>query len=264
MPKLKFILISFLILLSVLVSIAKADVFNISYGSDNNQSFDFYEPNEASDILIVFVHGGGWVLGSKNRYGDITKYFARQGLSAINMNYRLAPKWKYDAPLQDIASVLKIVASRREQFKLNSNYKVALMGHSAGAHLISLFALKESEYGINNVDYAIGIAGPYDLESSKNPRRRKRLMDAFLGDIPRSEASPVRQAREGDYTKFLLIAGSDDNLVALSDIYKFTQVLNSKGIYVEQLILRGRDHGTILSGIPHGDEVARKIMEFLR
>jgi dipeptidyl aminopeptidase/acylaminoacyl peptidase len=88
-------------------------------------------------------------------------------------------------------------------------------------------------------------------------------MDAFLGDTPRWQASPIKQIKAGDHSKFLLIAGSQDNLVALSEIYKFTQALNMKGVYVEQLVVRGRDHGTILSGIPSGDEVARKIVLFL-
>lgn len=263
MIKRKRVLTYFFILFNLAVSVTCADVLDIKYGEDKNQSFDFYEPYQSADTLLIFVHGGGWVLGNKNKYGDITRYFSRRGFCAVNMNYRLAPKWKYDAPLQDIASVLKMIDSQRERFKLNPGYKIALMGHSAGAHLVTLFALKESEYGVNDVNYAIGIAGPYDLEAGSNPPRRRKLMKAFLGDTPRAEASPVKQIKAGDRTKFMLIAGDRDNLVSISEIYKFAQALNIKGVYVEQLVVAGRDHGTILSGIPSGDEVARKIVLFL-
>ena len=265
MFKEKIILVLFFILFTASSAIAAAGIprantlKDIRYGNDKNQSFDLDQPSGLSDLLIVFVHGGGWSKGDKEKYvGRITKYFAKQGFSAVNMNYRLAPEWKYDAPLRDIASVLKSIDADKEKFSLKANYKIALMGHSAGAHLVALFAVKESFYGVDNIDYVVGFAGPYDFEAfTSRPRRN------FLGDTPAKEASPLAQAKKGDQTKFLLITGKNDIMVSPDQTYAFSEALNSKGIYNETLTVKGKGHLTIITGIPRANNVAKKILEFM-
>lgn len=238
---------------------------NIEYGEDENQKLDFYFKEEESDKLIVIVHGGAWVLGDKSQFTQVAKFFARSGYSTVNMNYRLTPEWKYDAPLVDISTVLKMVEADKSKFKLKDDYKIILLGHSAGAHLVCLYSLKEQNYDTRNVDYAIGLAGLYDLTMTMDEKDKKliqQILDTFMGDIPIADASSVDQIKENDSTQFLLLLGDEDELVSQDQMNSFETALEKNNVYVETRAVEGRNHNSLFNKIPFNDEVAQKIIEF--
>lgn len=241
------------------------NAFNVKYGDkDKNQVFDFYTSGNETETLMVIVHGGGWTMGDKKQLSSISEFFAEQGYSVINMNYRLAPDWKYDAPLQDIASVLKLVNSNTSKYGLKNDYKIALLGHSAGAHLTALYSLKEADYDTKEINYEIGLAGPYDLEEIKDQPLISKAVDSFLDKTPRSEASAPNQVKTNESTKFLLFNGDQDALVPVFQMQNFEKALKDKNAYVETYVIPGRNHGSLISSIPQsGDEVGDRILNFL-
>lgn len=242
-------------------------IFNIRYGTAPLEIFDFYPPfgDENSDTLVVFVHGGAWVAGDKNYFTSSAVFFALKGYSVVNMDYRLAPTWTYPAQLNDITSVLNYVNLRREEFKLNPNYKIVLVGHSAGGHLVDLYGVRENDYGGVNVNEVVSLAGPTDLVSYyQSEENIDPFLDAFLGNTSKEEASPSKNVPQGENTKYLLILGGADPLVPQNQVTIFENALKEKGAYVETLIVPGRDHNSIYNQIPQNDRVAQKILEFIQ
>ena len=82
---------------------------NISYGSHGKWSLlDVYYPDGTAEALptIVSIHGGGYVYGTKEIYRRYGMDMARRGFAFVNFNYRLAPKWKFPAPLWDTNDVM--------------------------------------------------------------------------------------------------------------------------------------------------------------
>ena len=63
----------------------------ISYGSDKNQYYFYYEPTKVlSDKIIVWIHGGGWNAGTPEDFDYMGQRFADEGYRFISMGYRLS------------------------------------------------------------------------------------------------------------------------------------------------------------------------------
>jgi acetyl esterase/lipase len=243
------------------------DALNVSYGSEKGQVYDFYASKEKSDTLIVIVHGGAWVLGDKGQFTPMSKFFASKGYSVINMNYRLAPKFTYPAPLEDMATVLGLVKADPAKFNLKDNYKVAMMGHSAGAHLVSLFGVTESKYGADNATYVVSLAGPDDMTTTAATydlkQTSKDAFYSFMGKASVADVDPTKQVQAGEKTEYLLLLGDKDPGVKPFNVENFEKALKDNGATVYSWIVPGRDHNTLVSGIQNDDEVAKAILKFL-
>lgn len=115
---------------------------NISYGQFGEDSLlDVYYPEGTTGPLptIVSIHGGGYVYGSKEIYRRYGMDMARRGFAFVNFNYRLAPKWKFPAPLADTNAVLEWVTQNHHRYHLDPQ-RIILVGDSAGAQLASQYA----------------------------------------------------------------------------------------------------------------------------
>lgn len=115
---------------------------NIPYGTDNVwQSLDVYRPRGASIALpvIISVHGGGWIYGTKEVYQFYCMDLCRRGFVVVNSNYRLAPEHPFPAQLEDTASVFAWTVSNAARYGIDTN-RVYAVGDSAGAHILALFA----------------------------------------------------------------------------------------------------------------------------
>ena len=69
--------------------------------------------------VIISVHGGGYVYGSKEVYQFYAASLCRMGFAVINYNYRLAPKYKFPAPLEDLNAVISWLLENRKEYPLD-------------------------------------------------------------------------------------------------------------------------------------------------
>lgn len=89
--------------------------------------------------LIVFFHGGGWVLGSVDDYHPFTATLAeRTGCAVLSVDYRLSPEHQYPAPVLDAISALKFATSHLLPLWANEGMPMIVMGDSAGATLATV------------------------------------------------------------------------------------------------------------------------------
>ena len=115
---------------------------NISYGSHGKWNLlDVYYPDGTTHPLptIVSIHGGGYVYGNKEIYRRYGMDMARRGFAFVNFNYRLAPKWRFPAPLWDTNSVMEWICKNAVRYHLDPK-QIILVGDSAGAQLASQYA----------------------------------------------------------------------------------------------------------------------------
>ena len=276
--KIILVIIVVLFLLSIFVRITRMNDRNIVAPSEDSsiekivQPFDYYVPSGGgnSDVLIVAIHGGAWIGGDKSYMMNVAKYFSKKDYSVVNMNYRLIPlsSW-FKKPvdvfdqIDDITYLLDYVEGNREDFNLENNYDIVLIGHSAGAHLSAFYGVKEFAWGNHNIDYVVGLAGPYDLNIPGTNPLSDTVREYVVRDFGVEAVSPIDNIYENDQTKYLLVLGSEDVTVPHSQLINFESELNNKGVYVESLYVQGRDHNSIFGQIPYNDVVAKKILEFL-
>lgn len=115
----------------------------VAYGSDKLQVVDVYIPPQARNApVIVMVHGGAWFLGDKAARGVVENKVTRwvpRGFIFVSVNYRMLPALDALGQSGDIARAIAYVQEHASDWGGDAS-RLILMGHSAGAHLVSLLA----------------------------------------------------------------------------------------------------------------------------
>jgi len=117
-------------------------VKNIPYANGGKYNLlDVYYPKGTSEKLpvIVSIHGGGFVYGTKEIYFHYGMYLASLGFTVVNFNYHLAPRYKFPYQLGEINQVFQWISKNAEQYYMDTN-NVFVVGDSAGAQLNSHYS----------------------------------------------------------------------------------------------------------------------------
>lgn len=114
---------------------------DLAYGDDPAQTLDLYLPAEAQDVpLVLYVHGGGWQRGDKampQMVAHKVPHWTARGFGVASINYRMLPQADVLQQADDVARALAFVQSGAAGWGADDQ-RVALVGHSAGAHLATL------------------------------------------------------------------------------------------------------------------------------
>lgn len=98
-----------------------------------------YLPTPSPDTLIVFFHGGGWVLGSVADHGPFTSRLAHfTGAAVLSVEYGLAPEHPFPGPVLDAVAALAYAGQAGEQWLGRPVQRLVAMGDSAGATLATV------------------------------------------------------------------------------------------------------------------------------
>ena len=89
--------------------------------------------------VLVWVHGGAWVAGSKNDARPYLALYANQDIAVVNVDYTLAPQAHHPQQLHELNQALAYVLQHAAKWPLDMRY-VFLGGDSAGANLVSTYA----------------------------------------------------------------------------------------------------------------------------
>ena len=135
---------------------------NVSYGSDENQVFDIYLPENrtTSTKILILIHGGSWVSGDKSDMTSIKAFISalHPNVGIVNMNYTLAGINNPPVPMQteDISMVVNYLSMNKSSLIVSDD--IGFIGLSAGAHLSLLWSYA---HDVNNqVDMVCSIVGP--------------------------------------------------------------------------------------------------------
>ena len=110
--------------------------------NDPDALLDIYRPSAVNDrpLPVVFwIHGGGYVAGSRKEVANYAKILAADGYAVVAVDYSLAPGTRYPVPIQQLSRALAFLSRNAAQLKLDSS-RFVLGGDSAGAQLASQLA----------------------------------------------------------------------------------------------------------------------------
>lgn len=116
--------------------------FKAAYGPhDKNHINIFRPPGELTQRLpvLIYFHGGGFLVGDKNGYNAICRTLSDYGYVTFNVNYRLAPKYRYIAQTQDVANAIAWIHRNATDYG-GDRQSIILAGDSAGALHASWYA----------------------------------------------------------------------------------------------------------------------------
>jgi acetyl esterase/lipase len=223
-------------------------------------ALDVYAGSEAR-AMCVFLHGGGWRLGSR-RDGpgptgpDSQALFHRmtdRGLAVASIDYRLSGEAHHPAQLDDVVAACRYLAGQGDELGVGG-LPLTLWGVSAGAHLAALCALA-SPVG-DEVSAVSCWSAPSDLLALPDDvdavggtgdrgagSRESMLLGAPLGDVPElaREASPVNHVA-ATTTSFQLVHGTADVHVPGAQSDRFAAALERAGAPVVLVRVEGADH----------------------
>ena len=195
--------------------------------------FDFFR-KQSTDILplVICIHGGGWISGSKEDVREVALLLASSGYAVACPNYRLAPLHPYPAAIDDIQAFVKAARANAAEWNIDAN-QIAAFGHSAGGHLASMAGLTGEE----KVDAVIATSAITDLTA---PREQHfaiswSFLEEFMGapyegNEPRYiEASPVSHVKRGA-PPFLIIHGEMDDIVPVAQSESLANKLAESGV----------------------------------
>lgn len=153
----------------------------LRYGPGLDERFDVFIPRAANSTLpaVLWVHGGGFVAGSREDLTNYLQVLASRGFVAIAIDYSLAPDARFPTPVRQTNRALAHIVANAEHFHIDTQ-RLFLAGDSAGAHIAAQSALV-----ISDPSYATRIGVEPGV-----PRERIRGVVLFCGPFDPIGRSP--------------------------------------------------------------------------
>ncbi len=229
---------------------------DVAYGpaGTRNHLDVWRHPDLAPDArapVVVHIHGGAWVTGSKRFQGvPLLETLARHGWVGVSINYRLSPRARWPEHLVDVKRALAWVRANIAAYGGDPGF-VAVTGGSAGGHLSAMAALtngvRDLQPGFEDADTrvqaAVPLYGAYDLTDLEGTGRRDAIDFWHRFVLEESHptehgswagASPVLAVRP-DAPPMFVIHGREDALVRVEGARLFVRRLRDAGAPVVAL-----------------------------
>ena len=114
-------------------------------------------PNSSNEILpvVMFIHGGGWVLGGFDTHERLVREIANKAnVAVVFVNYTLSPEAKYPVALEQAYAATKWVAQNGQTINVNSS-RLAVVGDSVGGNLTAALTLLAKERGGPSIRFQV-------------------------------------------------------------------------------------------------------------
>lgn len=195
---------------------------------------------------VVFLHGGGWVIGNLDTHDNICRAIARRaGAVVVSVDYRLAPEHTFPAALEDSVDATAWVADNCAALGIDPR-RLVIAGDSAGANLATVTAAKARRTGRPALALQVLVYPVADLSSFDTASHREFAEDHFLtralmewfasGYLPRAadratpDASPAFIADLGGLPPALVITAECDPLRDEGEAY--AKLMQAAGVPV--------------------------------
>lgn len=212
---------------------------------------------EPAGVVVLLVPGGGWVSADPSGLAPLAAYLADRGATVVSISYRTSSDGFYfPVPVQDVGCGLAYAATQAAGVSTDA-VTLAVVGHSAGAHLAAVAALdpeqatgQDCPFQPHAADRLIGLAGPYDIVAAAG--QAQSLFGPESPDPTQwDDGNPLRMATNRPTLPVLLVHGAADDLVPLSFSEEFAAALTAGGHPVELEVVDAVDHMSVF-----GEDVA--------
>lgn len=226
------------------------------------QRLDLYVPAEPKGPLLVWIHGGGWVGGTKSNPPGLA--VLKEGVAVASVEYRFSNEAVFPAQIEDCKAAIRWLRAHAKEYGYRPE-KVAVWGASAGGHLTALLAVtgrvKDFDVGANldqssAIQCAVDLFGPADFPAydpglptamvqRENPD--SVIAKLFGGVVSQKmelakRASPVTWVTK-DAAPMLILQGTKDPLVPADQSQRLYDKLKAAGADVTIKIFEGAGHG---------------------
>ena len=208
---------------------------------------------------LVFLHGGGWVIGNLETHDVVCRKLAHEGeMIVISVDYRLAPEHRFPAAVEDAVTATKWVAANAKGLGIDAS-RLVVGGDSAGGNLAAVVSLHARENGPKLAGQLL--VYPATDFSRKHPSHSEPetsillthtvvtwFMNNYLGDADINDwrASPARARTLADLPPAYVLTAGADPLRDEGDEYAAR--LKEAGVAVTYRHFPGQFHGFFTMG----------------
>jgi len=220
-------------------------------GADGGLPARVYRPDETGPLpTLVFLHGGGWVIGDLDTHDNTCRQLARDaGCVVLSVAYRLAPEARFPAAVDDAIAATRWAAAHLDE--LGGSDRLAVGGDSAGGNLAAVVAQTTPE----TLSAQLLIYPATDV-ASEHPSRLENgtgyfletptmewFFEQYAGDVPDIDArlSPALAEDLSGLPAAVVVTGEYDPLRDEGDAY--AAALEAAGVRVEHRRFDGMIHG---------------------
>jgi acetyl esterase/lipase len=218
----------------------------------------FQPPNgTANGSAVIICPGGGYGHLAEGHEGvEVAAWLNTRGVTAFVLKYRLAPRYRHPAPLQDAQRAIRTVRARASEWKIDSQ-RIAILGFSAGGHLASTVGTHFDEGDPKSTDLIERASCRPDLMvlcypviSLTSPFTHVGSRNNLLGNNPdvkllENLSNDKQVTRETPPT--FLFHTSMDSAVPPENSILFYLALRAKGVPAEMHIYEQGRHGVGLA-----------------
>ncbi len=239
---------------------------NLEYGRASSRAMllDLYLPEKGDKPmpLIIWIHGGAWLAGSKDGPSPALRFTA-EGYAVAQVGYRLSQEATFPAQIHDCKAAVRWLRANATKYNLDP-HKFAAWGASAGGHLVALLGtsggvaelegddndLKES----SRVQAVVDWFGPTDFlhigdaesdihHNAPDSPESKLIGGAVLENKDKAaKASPITYVSK-DAPPFLIMHGDRDRTVPFNQGELLYAALKKAGVDVTFVPMKGAGHG---------------------
>ncbi len=224
--------------------------------------------------VIIYIHGGAWQRGSRSQVGVVPGYFNRAGYVFVSIDYRLVPDVEMEDQLADVDRALGWVSENIARYGGDPE-NLHLMGHSAGAHLVSMTGVRPGKHTkqliekgalrtvISNDTMAYDVPG---IAARRGGRLFRMQQRPFGKNRNRWwQLSPIRYiVRRSPNPDFMLLSsGAGPAQFRQNQTKEFAQRLRDASVSVKMFAGSQYIHRQINVEIGYENDVTKAISEFL-
>ena len=228
----------------------------------------------AEDKVILYVHGGGYVMGSAGSHRDVTGRLSKaSGARVLSLNYRLAPEHPFPAPVDDAVAAYRWLLAQGI-----SSSNVAIAGDSAGGGLAFATLLALRDAGDPVPAAGVGISPWVDMEGTGESMTTRAAVDPvvqkegllemaklYLGDAdPKNPLAAPLHANLAGLPPLLIHVGDAETL--LNDATRITERARKAGVDVTLKIWDEMPHVWHMFApiLPEGQQAIEEIGAFFK
>jgi len=216
---------------------------------------DVYLPSPTTRApVVVLIPGGSWQTANRSGLGPLAETLAEHGMVVVNATYRAVKSGvRFPVPVADVVCAIDFAADRARQAGISAG-PIVVLGHSSGAHLAALAALRgphfrrDCPYPPAQVSGLVGLSGTYEVTQLQY--LAQPLFGVAAGTDPAlwHDGDPmdwVKERTAPPAMPVLLAHGAADDLLSPTFTEVFARALQGAGHPVQLEIVPGANHQTI-------------------
>jgi len=236
---------------------------DITYKKSNGRDIklDVIRAGNPSQVrpTVVFIHGGGWVGGSKENHVLFVLPYLSRGMNVVNVEYRLASESLAPAAVEDCRCALRWVYRHAKEHGFDVS-KLVVAGESAGGHLSLTTGMLDQDAGSDNdctpdevptvgpskVAAIVNYCGITDVADLLEGPHRQAFAVMWLGSqLNRAElarrVSPLTYVRQG-LPPTIIVHGDEDATVPYQHGVRLHEALDRAGVPNQLVTIPGGKH----------------------